>query len=289
MAVAQDPINEPFTSYLLDFKNFRQEQKEAIDDVMKILRQTPEIRSDRWELVQLFQNKAVRPPSDNGYLMTYVLFGQPTSVLLDIPSLGSISITFPTGVSIYPYPVNTRITLVTAPVTPAYTPVWFLFSDKHVTNVTNTDITGVNITQVLGNPPGSGNLLPVAIFDAAGHELGLSATGNQTVIQGNASAGGIATQWGILVAQKNAHIAVGAGNTVVKNSAGNLCAIIVNIAGTTGFTVFDNASTNSGTSLYTSKTAPALGDIYLILGGAAVNGIVVANTATGPDLTAFYS
>lgn len=117
----------------------------------------------------------------------------------------------------------------------------------------------------------------------------VSQTGaNFVVQQGNGSAGGLATQWGVILAQKNATVAVGAGNTVIKNAVGYAATITVTTAGTTGFTAFDNATTNSGTQLYNSKTAPALGDIYTV-DGPAVNGITIANTATGPALTVYYT
>ncbi len=82
-------------------------------------------------------------------------------------------------------------------------------------------------------------------------------------------------------------VPTGAGNTVVKNGPGQLSTIVVNTAGATGFTVFDSPTTNAGQILYTSKGAPALGDIYQIL-GVAKTGITVQNTATGPVLLVYF-
>lgn len=90
------------------------------------------------------------------------------------------------------------------------------------------------------------------------------------------------------VASNNMAIAPGAATTVIKNAPGSLISIVVNAAGTTGFTIFDNAAAGAGNALYTSKAAPALGDVYLI-DGFAKNGITITNTATGPSLMIYFN
>lgn len=111
---------------------------------------------------------------------------------------------------------------------------------------------------------------------------GIASIGNVGLNAGSNTIGAIR------LATNNAPVAVGAANTIIKATAGELTSIVVTTAGTTGFTIFDNAATNAGTQLYNSKTAPALGDIYLIHGHAN-NGIVVQNTATGPALTVYFN
>ena len=87
-----------------------------------------------------------------------------------------------------------------------------------------------------------------------------------------------------------AAIGVGAGNTIVKATAGRVgSAIITTIGTTTNATIYDNATTNSGTVLgivpgTTSNANALLGTIWPIKMPAA-NGIVVANTASGPAFT----
>lgn len=128
-------------------------------------------------------------------------------------------------------------------------------------------------------PSGSPVAQPIYIVDQFGNPI--SSTNPQPVSQ-------FSPPWLVNQSSNNATVAVGAANTVIKAAPGDLVTIVVTTAGTTGFTVFDNASTNSGTQLYNSKSAPALGDIYTIF-GRAKNGITIANTATGPALTVFFN
>jgi hypothetical protein len=87
-----------------------------------------------------------------------------------------------------------------------------------------------------------------------------------------------------------AAIAVAAGNTIVKATAGRICtAVITTISTTTDATIYDNATTNTGTKLgiipgTTSNANALLGTIFRFNIPAA-NGIVVANTANGPAFT----
>jgi len=84
-------------------------------------------------------------------------------------------------------------------------------------------------------------------------------------------------------------VASGAGNTVVKASAGRLCRVLVTTAGSgTGNVLFyDNASTNSGTVIGMVPATIAIGTFYTF-DMPAVNGITVQNVASGPVLTVSY-
>lgn len=82
-------------------------------------------------------------------------------------------------------------------------------------------------------------------------------------------------------------IAVAAANTVVKAAPGRICRIVITTAGTTTFTVFDNATTNSGLVLYAAPAANAVGSIIDIQ-MPAQNGITIQNTATGPAMTVSF-
>jgi len=78
-------------------------------------------------------------------------------------------------------------------------------------------------------------------------------------------------------------IASGAGTIVLKAAPGRLCRIVVTVAGTIAFSVFDNASAASGTALFTSPTATSIGTIFDIQ-LPAQNGITVSNPASGPGV-----
>jgi len=97
-----------------------------------------------------------------------------------------------------------------------------------------------------------------------------------------------ANVWAVQQSLSNKPIAVGAANTVIKAFPGSLTTICITVTGTTGFTIFDNATTNTGTILYQSVAAPQAGSVIQI-GGAALLGMTAANTATGPAFTVFYS
>lgn len=78
-----------------------------------------------------------------------------------------------------------------------------------------------------------------------------------------------------------------ASNTVIKNASGYLCTVVVTTTGTAGISIYDNASTNSGTVLLTIPAAAAVGTIYTLY-GAAANGITAAGVTNCPGLTVFY-
>ena len=92
----------------------------------------------------------------------------------------------------------------------------------------------------------------------------------------------------VQLSSANKSVPTGTGNTVVKASPGVLCSIVVTTAGTAAATVYDNASTNSGTVLFATPASTSVGTIYAIY-GAALNGITVANVTSGPVLTVYYN
>jgi hypothetical protein len=79
-------------------------------------------------------------------------------------------------------------------------------------------------------------------------------------------------------------VASGAGTVTLKAAPGRLCRIVVTVAGTIAFSVFDNASVASGTALFNSPTTTTLGTIFDVQ-LPAQNGITVSNPASGPGLT----
>ena len=76
----------------------------------------------------------------------------------------------------------------------------------------------------------------------------------------------------------------GAGIVTLKAAPGRLCRIVITVAGTVAFTVFDNASAASGTVLFTSPTATSIGTIFDIQ-LPAQNGITISNPASSPGFT----
>lgn len=75
--------------------------------------------------------------------------------------------------------------------------------------------------------------------------------------------------------------AIAAGNVVVWAGATRLCKVIVNTALTSAqaITFYDNATTNSGTVLFTTATAAAAATIY-DLQIPCLNGITIASNAS---------
>lgn len=96
--------------------------------------------------------------------------------------------------------------------------------------------------------------------------------------------------WLVTQANNNASVPTGAGNTVVKASAGQLSTLVVTTAGTGSGNVilYDNASTNSGTQLFAFPATVSVAQAYQIYGWAK-NGITAANVANGPVFTVYYS
>lgn len=77
-------------------------------------------------------------------------------------------------------------------------------------------------------------------------------------------------------------------NTVIKAAPGRLFTILVNVAGTAQLSIFDNATTNSGTIIGTVPANAAAGSIFSGAGPAA-NGITVGGNALNPGVTISWS
>lgn len=136
---------------------------------------------------------------------------------------------------------------------------------------------GTTISQSLWDTvgDGTGNKIPgTLVRSTAGNVAGVGAGGDL-----HATGGGAAT----------AAVPTGAGNTVVKASAGRLCRVLVTTAGTGAGSVliYDNASTNSGTVIGVIPATVAVGTYYTFDLPAA-NGITAENVASGPVLTVSY-
>lgn len=79
-----------------------------------------------------------------------------------------------------------------------------------------------------------------------------------------------------------------AGNTVVKAAAGRLCRVLITVAGTaTTVSIFDNATTNTGTTIGIFPGNTAIGTVY-DFEMPAVNGITVGGASTNPGVTVSY-
>lgn len=87
-----------------------------------------------------------------------------------------------------------------------------------------------------------------------------------------------------------AAIAASAGTTVVKATAGRLCKAVVTTAGTAtdNITVYDNATTGSGTILAIIPGGTTVGTVYDLQMPAA-NGITAVNVASGPAVTLSFA
>ena len=92
----------------------------------------------------------------------------------------------------------------------------------------------------------------------------------------------------VQLSSSNAPVPANAATTVIKASPGVIATIVCTVAGTAATTFYDNASTGSGTQLYVTKAAPAVGDIYQI-NGAALNGITAVGVAGSGAFTVYYS
>src|SRR5258708_3578320 len=113
-------------------------------------------------------------------------------------------------------------------------------------------------------------------------------TGIATVQPGNTQN---TTPW--LMAGPNANgtqAANSAANTVIKGSAGWFYHAIITTLCTAGLTIYDNATTNSGTPLLVIPASAAVGTIYSFPSGArAVNGITSAGVTNCPAVTFHYT
>lgn len=79
----------------------------------------------------------------------------------------------------------------------------------------------------------------------------------------------------------------GAGNVVVSAVPGRLVKIVVVTTNTAAISLYDNASTNSGTVLFTVPANAGSGTIYS-LDIPTVNGIVAAQVNNSPTLIVTY-
>ena len=77
------------------------------------------------------------------------------------------------------------------------------------------------------------------------------------------------------------------GNTVIKNSAGRLCKIMVTTAGSAASLIYDNASTNSGTVIGYIPASATIGTI-IDFSMPAANGITAACTTSTAVFTVSY-
>lgn len=78
------------------------------------------------------------------------------------------------------------------------------------------------------------------------------------------------------------------GDTIIKSSAGRLCRVLVNSTGTAAVSIFDNATTHTGTIIGAVPSGAALGTL-IECDAPAVNGIVVQGAAGNPALTVIWS
>jgi hypothetical protein len=78
-----------------------------------------------------------------------------------------------------------------------------------------------------------------------------------------------------------------AANTVVKNSSGRLCRVLITTSAASAVNIYDNASTNSGTIIGAIPANAAVGSMY-DFEMPAVNGITVGGGATNPAMTISY-
>ncbi len=125
-------------------------------------------------------------------------------------------------------------------------------------------------------------------FADPAYNVSASQSGAWTVQPGNTQN---TTPW--LMAGPNANgtqAANSAANTVIKGSSGWLYHAIVTTLGTAALTIYDNATTNSGTPLLVIPASAAVGTIYSFPSGArAVNGITSAGVTNCPAVTFHYT
>lgn len=73
-------------------------------------------------------------------------------------------------------------------------------------------------------------------------------------------------------------------NTVIKGTPGRIGKVVVTVLGTNPLSIYDNATTNSGTILLTIPASAPAGSIYDVQFPAAA-GITVAGNAANPGVT----
>jgi hypothetical protein len=79
-----------------------------------------------------------------------------------------------------------------------------------------------------------------------------------------------------------------ASTTVLKAGPGRLIKVVVTASAAGVVTVYDNATTNSGTVLFATPASPAVGTIYTI-DLPAVNGLTVVAASTPSSVTIGWS
>ncbi len=130
--------------------------------------------------------------------------------------------------------------------------------------------------------PGSGSITPAGTIMAVNVILDV-ATGNLYAQQGfhgvtDVNVGG----------RVSTAIAAGVvGNTVVRASAGRLARVLVTATGTGQMSIFDNASSPTGTIIGLVPASAAVGTL-LDCQAPAANGITVAGNSNNPGVTIFY-
>lgn len=112
-----------------------------------------------------------------------------------------------------------------------------------------------------------------------------NATVGQQYFAAQGVLGAIAVQQGGLATGTQA--ANTAANTVIKGSRGILCTAVVTTTGTAALSIYDNASTNSGTILLTIPASAAVGSVYSVNMPAA-NGITSGGVTNCPGVTISY-
>lgn len=83
-------------------------------------------------------------------------------------------------------------------------------------------------------------------------------------------------------------VATGVGNTVIKNSPGGLVKLVVTVAGSAASSIYDNASTNSGTVLFTFPTTTTAGQVFDVQ-IPLTNGATAAGASGSAGFIATYS
>jgi hypothetical protein len=97
------------------------------------------------------------------------------------------------------------------------------------------------------------------LIDSAGSNVaGVNSSHQQLVLEGNSAA--ILAALGVIASGASTHMISGSGNTVIKGSAGIFYGVIITTSySTTSLVCYDNATTNSGTVVYSTATSATMG------------------------------
>ena len=133
----EDPIMWSIYSHILEERNTvaqqRIEQTELLKVMLRFFRETSTNRPDRWEIINLFTNKFLTPPSNNGYIRMYLLLNTSFTFNLDVPGLPILA-AYPLslGLNVFAFPEGTKLQVITpAPANVgAAVPVRFLYTDN---------------------------------------------------------------------------------------------------------------------------------------------------------------